>query len=130
MKQQTLMNLLRTAALAALAAIPGLSCTYSVSVPAIPASGGYVYATVSTQAGCAWMVDTSGFLSYYSRSGVGTGAAIFYAQPDRGAARSVSVRVLESVQQGCQVSLGGRSSTGCNPAYFTKVVAITTAVQY
>ena len=130
MNKQTLMNSIRIAALAALAAIPGLSCTYSVSVPAIPASGGYVYVSVNTQPGCAWMVDTSGFLSYYSRSGVSAGTAILYAQPDRGAARSVAVRVLQSVQEGCTDSLGGRNSSGCNPAYFTRTAATTTAVQY
>jgi hypothetical protein len=95
--QQALMNCLRTAALAAFAAIPGLSCTYSVSVPAIPASGGLVYVSVDTQRGCGWTVETGGFLSYYSaRSGAGPGTAILLAQPDRGATRSTRVSVLYS----------------------------------
>ena len=132
MNKQSLMNCIRTAALAALAAIPGISCTYSVSVPAIPASGGYVYVSVNTQSGCQWMIDAvSGFLSYYSaRTGIGPGTAIVYAQPDRGAARSAVVRVLQSVQSGCDQVIGGRSGGGCVPAYFSKVVASATAVQY
>jgi hypothetical protein len=86
---------LETPALAALAAIPGLSCTYSVSVPAIPANGGYVYVTVNTQAGCAWELSRSGsFLGYYSgRTGTGPGTVILYAEPDPGAARSATVGV-------------------------------------
>ena len=132
MNKQSLMNCIRTCALMALAAIPGLSCTYSVSVPAIPATGGYVYVSVNTQAGCQWMVSqSSGFLGYYgSRTGVGPGAAYFYAQPDRGAARSAVVHLLQSVQGGCDVLIGGRSGSTCSEAYFTRVVATTTAVQY
>ncbi len=43
MNNRSWMNWIRRAALAALAAIPGLCCTYSVSVPPIPAAGGVVY---------------------------------------------------------------------------------------
>ena len=77
MNKQLLMNCIRTAVLAAVAAIPGLSCTYSVSVPAIPASGGVVFVSVNTQPGCKWQVTRTGlFLNYYSGwAGTGPGTA-------------------------------------------------------
>ena len=126
------MNSIRLAVFAAVAAIPGMCCTYSASVPAIPASGGYVYVSVTTQPGCSWMVsEGSAFLSYYSaRTGVGSGTAILYAQPDRGPARSALVRILQSVQGGCDY-IGGRTSlAGCSEGGFTRVVASATAYQY
>ena len=131
MKSST-MNWIRLAAFAALAAIPGLSCTYSASVPAIPSGGGYVYVSVNTQPGCSWMVsESSSFLSYYSaRSGVGPGTAILYAQPDRGPARTTLVRILQSVQRGCDVIPGRSSIAGCSEAGFTRVVATAPAYQY
>ncbi len=66
MNKQSLMNMIRTAALAALAAIPGMCCSYSVSVPAIGSGGGVVPVYVNTQPGCAWQIShASNFLSYY-----------------------------------------------------------------
>lgn len=126
MNKQSLMNSLRAAALAALAAIPGLSCTYSVSVPAIPATGGYVYVSVNTQPGCGWELSRSGsFLSYYSgRTGAGPGTVILYAAPDNGAARSATVGV--SAPAG-SCGLGSRS---CVVGYSPYYSATTTAVQY
>jgi hypothetical protein len=127
-----MMNWIRVAAVAALAAIPGMSCTYTASIAPIPASGGLVYVSVNTQAGCTWMVsESSAFLSYYSaRSGVGPGTTILYAQPDRGAARSTLVRILQSVQGGCDYIPGRTSIAGCSEGSFTKVVASATAYQY
>lgn len=127
MNKQSLMNLIRTAALAAMAAIPGMCCSYSVSVPAIGAGGGVVPVTVSTQPGCSWEIShTSAFLSYYgSRTGTGSGVAYLYANPDNGAARSATVNVLQAYSYAC--GLGTRNVQYCT-GYST--ANSTTAVQY
>ena len=126
MNRQSLVNCIRTAALAALAAIPGLSCSFSVSVPAIPASGGYVYVSVNTQPGCAWELSRTGsFLSYYSgRIGSGPGTVILYAQPDYGNARTATVGV-SAPSSSC--GLGTRS---CVVNFSPYYASATTAVQY
>src|SRR5262249_7387269 len=110
MIKQALMNMIRTAALAALAAIPGMCCSYSVSVPAIGAGGGVVPVYVSTQAGCSWQVTHSaGWMSNYGQqTGSGPGLVYVYVAPDYGAARSTVVHVV--VQSG-GCGLGGRSCT-------------------
>jgi hypothetical protein len=127
MNKQTLMNLIRTAALAAMAAIPGMCCSYSVSVPAIGAGGGPVPVYVTTQPGCSWEIShASAFLSYYGgRTGTGSGVAYLYATADRGAARSAPVYALQPYSYSC--GLGGRSIQLCT-GYTT--AAGTTAVQY
>jgi hypothetical protein len=124
MNKQTLMNLIRTAALAALAAIPGMCCSYSVSVPAIPASGGVMPVYVSTQAGCPWQVTHSaGWMSNYGgQAGAGPGVVYVYASPDYSAARSVPVHVV--VTNAGSGTIGGRSG----PTSY--IAATTTAVQY
>ena len=127
MNKQSLMNLIRTAALAAMAAIPGMCCSYSVSVPAIGAGGGLVPVYVTTQAGCAWEISAGGaFLSYYgSRTGSGSGVAYLNAAVDRGAARSATVSVDMPYTYAC--GIGGRSG----PQYCTgyTYANATTAVQ-
>jgi hypothetical protein len=126
MNKQSLMNLIRTAALAAMAAIPGMCCSYSVSVPTIGAGGGVVPVYVSTQAGCAWEISAGGnFLSYYGgRTGTGPGVAYLYAAPDSKAARSATVNVLQPYTYAC--GLGTRSTVLCT-GYTT--AGATTAVQ-
>ena len=127
MNKQTLMNLVRTAALAAMAAIPGMCCSYSVSVPAIGAGGGVVPVYVNTQAGCSWEISAGGnFLSYYgSRTGSGSGVVYLYATPDSKAARSATVNVLQPYSYAC--GLGTRNVQYCT-SYQT--ANSTTAVQY
>jgi hypothetical protein len=123
MNNQSFMNLIRTAALAAMAAVPGMCCTYSVSVPAIPAGGGVIPVYVSTQGACTWQVThAAGWMSSYgSQSGRGAGAVYVYVAPDYGAARTTPVRLLVS---GTECALGSRN---CVMSY---VGASTTAVQY
>ena len=127
MNKQSLMNMIRTAALAAMAAIPGMCCSYSVSVPAIPASGGVFPVYVNTQAGCQWeVVHTAGYFSNYSGwTGYGPGVAYLYAQPDYGAARSSTIGVNETIPPNPSC-IGGRS--GCGGGVMR--VANATAVQY
>jgi hypothetical protein len=127
MNKQTLMNLIRTAALAATTAIPGMCCSYSVSVPAIGAGGGPAPVYVSTQPGCSWEISAGGgFLSYYgSRTGSGSGVAYLYASVDRGAARSATVNVLQPYSYSC--GFGTRNVQWCT-GYST--AGATTAVQY
>jgi hypothetical protein len=127
MNKQSLMNLIRTAALAAMAAIPAMCCSYSVSVPAIGAGGGLVPVSVSTQPGCSWEISTGGgFLSYYgSRTGSGSGVAYLYAAVDRGAARYATVNVLQPYSYSC--GFGTRNVQWCT-GYST--ANSTTAVQY
>jgi hypothetical protein len=124
MNKQSWMNVIRTAALAAMAAIPGMCCSYSVSVPAIGASGGAAPVYVNTQQGCPWQVTHSaGWMSNYgSQLGTGPGVVYVYAAPDYGASRSTVVRVVVTPSGGG--SIGGRSGP---PTY---VAATTTAVQY
>jgi hypothetical protein len=123
MNQQFFMNLIRTAALAAMAAIPGMCCSYSVSVPAIGQGGGVVPVYVNTQPGCPWQVThTVGWMSNYgSPTGAGPGAAYVYVAPDYGAARTTLVRVVVAGGGG---GIGGRSG----PTSW--IAATTTAVQY
>jgi len=124
MFSQTLKNMIRTATLAALAAIPGMCCSYSVSVPAIGAAGGVAPVYVSTQPGCSWQVTHSaGWMSNYgSQSGAGPGVVYVYCTRDTGAARSSAVHVI--VNQ-VSTTIGGRSSSGGS-----YIAATTTAVQY
>ena len=125
MNRQSLMNLIRTAALGALASIPGLCCSYSASVPTIAASGGVVPVYVNTQPGCSWQVTHSaGWLSNYSAmTGYGPGVVYLLAAADRGAARSDAIHV--EVVGGATQSIGTRSSTVA-----IVIVATATAVQY
>jgi hypothetical protein len=123
MHKHFLTNLIRTAALAAMAAIPGMCCSYSVSVPAIGAGGGVVPVYVSTQYGCSWQVTHSaGWMSNYgSQTGSGPGVVYVNVAPDYGAARSTVVHVL--VNSSSNV-IGGRSGAP------STIAASTTAVQY
>jgi hypothetical protein len=129
MIEHSLLNWIRAVTIAALAVVPGLSCSYSISVPAIPASGGLVYASVETQRGCPWTIETGGFLGIYSpRTGAGPGTAVLVAEPDRGAPRSTRVSLLNPghgivVADSQTGSLSGAGSFG-------EVVAWTTAIQY
>jgi hypothetical protein len=127
MNRQSLMNMLRTAALAAMAAIPGMCCSYSVSVPAIGAGGGPVPVYVTTQPGCAWQISHAGsFFSYYgSRTGSGSGVAYLYATADRGAARTAPVYVQQPYSYQC--GFGTRNVQWCT-SYSNAAGA--TAVQY
>ena len=126
MNKQSLMNLIRTAALAAMAAIPGMCCSYSLSVPAIPASGGVIPVYVNTQPGCSWQVThTAAWLSSYGgQTGRGPGVVYVYAAADRGAQRTDQVHVVTSSSSGGAGAIGGRSG----PTSY--VAATTTAVQY
>jgi hypothetical protein len=114
MNRQSLMNLIRTAALAAMAAIPGMCCSYSVSVQTnpIPASGGPVQIYVSTQPGCQWELSHGGtFLSYYGgRTGTGSGYAYLYATANYGATRTAPVYALRPYTYQCGF---GRSAQYC-----------------
>ena len=132
MNKQSLMNCIRAAALAALAAIPGLSCTYSVSVPAIPATGGYVYISVGTQAGCLWTVSqNSSFLTFETtRSGDGPGAVLIYARPNSGGARSSLVDVNSGGAVIISPAIPTRSAVVSTGGAMGPLVARTTAVQY
>jgi hypothetical protein len=123
MNKQGMMKLIRTAALAAMAAIPGMCCTFSISVPAIGSGGGVVPVYVSTQAGCPWQVTHSaGWMSNYGGStGYGPGVIYVYVAPDYGAARSTPVHIVVTPNTG---TIGGRS--GSQPY----VAASATAVQY
>ena len=128
MTKQFLKNSMRAAALAVIAAIPGFSCSYSVSVPAIPASGGYVYVTVNTQPGCAWEVGHNAtFLTYYSsRTATGSATVILYASPDYGGARTATVGVF-----GPSTACTGLGTRSCVVSgYSSYYAATTTAVQY
>jgi hypothetical protein len=116
MSKRSMTNLIRTAALAAMAAIPGMCCNYSVwinSTSPIPASGGVVQVYVSTLPGCSWQISYTGtFLSYYcGRAGTGSGFAYLYAVADGGAARSATVYVQQPYTYQC--GIGGRSTEGC-----------------
>jgi len=124
MNQQTFTHWIRTAAVAALTAIPGMCCSYSASVPAIGAGGGVVPVYVNTQPGCPWQVTHSaGWMSNYgSQFGSGPGAVYVYASPDPGAARSTVVHVVVTQTT---TTIGGRSSSGAS-----YIAASTTAVQY
>ena len=123
MNKQSFMNLIRTAALAAMAAIPGMCCSYSVSVPTIGAGGGVVPVYVNTQPGCSWQVThAAAWMSNYGgQTGSGPGVAYAYVSADYGAARSTAVHVL--VSNGGNV-IGGRSGAP------STIAATTTAVQY
>jgi len=115
MNKQSMMNMIRTAALAAMAAIPGMCCNYSVSVPTIGAGGGVVPVYVTTQPGCSWQIEhASTFLSYYgARTGSGSGVAYLVATADRGAARSSVIYVQQPYSYVCGGgTLGGRSAGG------------------
>ncbi len=115
----------RTAALAATTAIPGMCCSYSVSVPTIAAGGRVVPVSVGTQPGCSWQVThTAGWMSNYGgQTGTGPGVVYVYVAPDYGSARSSPVHVL--VNSGCN-GLGGRSCGGGG----STITATTTPVQY
>lgn len=132
MNQQIFMNAIRATVLAALAAIPGFSCTYSVSVPAIPAAGGYAYISVNTQANCVWTVSqSSSFMTFAnSRSGDGPGAVLVYARPNPGAARSALVNVNAGGAVVVSPPLGTRSAIVATGGAMGPLVARTTAVQY
>lgn len=121
-----LMNMICAAALAAMAAIPGMCCTYSVSVPAIGAGGGVIAVAVATQAECSWsLTHTQAWMSAYgAQSGVGSGYVYLYVSPDRGAERSQAIHVTALIPGNCNI--GTRS--GCLSG--NAVVATTTAVQY
>jgi hypothetical protein len=124
MNKQSLMNMIRTATLAALAAIPGMCCSYSVSVPTIGSGGGVVPVYVNTQGGCTWQVThTAGWMSNYTgQTGSGPGVVYVYVAPDYGAARSSVMHVLATGSSGC--GLGSRS------CITNTIAASTTAVQY
>ena len=127
MNRTFFMNMIRTAAMAAISAIPGMCCNYSVSVPAIGASGGVVAVYVNTSPGCSWQISHTGsFLSYYGgRTGSGPGVAYMYAAPDYGATRSAAVYVLQPYSYQC--GMGGRNIQWCTG---WSNAAGTTAVQY
>jgi hypothetical protein len=131
MNKKSLMNLIRAAALAALAAIPGMcQCSYSVSINSnspIPAAGGVVQVYVRTLPGCSWQIShNSAFLSYYGgRTGTGSGFAYLYAAADRSAARSATIYVQRSYSYQC--GFGTRSTQWCTG--YTNANS-TTAVQY
>ena len=132
MNKQSLMNMIRTAALAAMAAIPGMCCSYSASMPTIPAAGGPVAIYINTQAGCAWEISNeSGFLSYYGgRQSSGPGYVYVYAAADHGAARTARVDVLGTTTIWvCGAGFGTRT-TNCGWQTSTKVAAVATATQY
>ena len=125
MNKQTLMNMIRSAALAAMAAIPGMCCSYSVSMPAIGSGGGVVAVAVNTSANCAWdLTHSQTWLSAYgSQHGVGPGYVYLYASAYGGrTARTQPIHV--TVTSPCN-SIGTRST-----CVGTVIAASTTAVQY
>src|SRR5438270_601425 len=119
MNNKTWMNWIRPAVLAAFAVLPGMACSYSMSVGAIPAGGGVVAVGVNTQAGCPWQVTRNvGWMSNYSTwSGRGPGTAYFYAQPNNArSARAVTLRVIAGSSSTCTDFIAGRSSV-CGATY-------------
>lgn len=132
MNRPSLMNMIRTVALAALAAIPGMCCNYTASMPTIPAGGGPVAIYVNTQAGCTWQITTeSGFLSYYGgRQFSGPGYAYVYAAADRGAARTGRVDVMGTISTWvCGPGFGTRTGN-CGWQTSVRVATVATATQY
>jgi hypothetical protein len=124
MTRKTWINSIRFLAVLAIAVLPGLACSYSVSAQAIPAGGGVFAVSVSTQNGCAWqLTDNTGWISNYSgTTGHGPATALMYAQPNHtGVPRSATLHVV--VESTCTL-IGGRSS--CAPTY---IAASTTAMQ-
>ena len=115
---KSLMNVIRVAALAAMAAIPGLcQCGYSIAVEnnPMPASGGVVALYVNTAPGCSWQIShTSSFLSYYgARTGSGPATVYLWAAPYGGrTARTGPVYVQKPYQYVCGQNIGGRSGGG------------------
>lgn len=97
MKLNSLMNLVRLAAISAGALLPGMACTYSATSPVVGAGGGYATVAVYTQPGCVWQAaESGGFVSIVSsRQGVGTGSVRVYVAPNGSrAARTAYVRGL------------------------------------
>ena len=109
MKTNTLMNLIRLAALASLTLLPGMACTYSATSPTVGAAGGHATIQVYTQPGCAWQLTGSHqYLAFASANqGRGNGAVTLYLQPNYGAARTFRLKGVVYVQP----TLGGRNGS-------------------
>jgi hypothetical protein len=128
MNKTSLMNAIRLAAFAAMAAIPGMcQCSYSVSAQPVGSAGGAFPVYVNTQPGCAWQISHAGaFLSYYGgRSGNGSGVVYLSATPDRAGTRTAPVYAQRPYTYSC--GIGGRSIQYCTG--WTNAAG-TTAVQY
>ncbi len=95
MKHYILMNLMRSAAIAAFSLAPGMACTYSATSAVIGAAGGNVAIQISTQPGCGWRAIESGSIAIIrsGSQGNGSGSTTLYFGPNAGkAARTALVR--------------------------------------
>jgi len=104
MNSKTWMNWIRPAALAAFAVLPGMACSYSMSVGRHSRKRAGWWRWESTlRRDATWQVTkTAAWLSNYSGwAGRGPGTALFYAQPNSAhTARAVTLHVIAGVPFG------------------------------